>query len=184
MLLAALDAQDLFQKAMRDLGIDELKIRDEDGKIVTGVNLQAMALPDMWLPRLMMRADDIANLLLGERVFNVGYKYDNMTLTGVAVTEITPKDVELYGYNKNTLADEKLKALIVKHSLSTSVREKGGFAYLNDFETYHLAQENDSLIRPMSGDILVAAMLRNFTARAIPALEKTLSYRSDMEPSR
>ncbi len=182
MLTQVQKAQDEFQVAMKDLGIGLLKIKDDEGKVVSGVNTLAMALPDMWLPKLMMRADDVGCVIVGERVFDVGYKYNQKTLTGISAEEISSEEKEEYGYNTNVISDDNLRRLIIKQVAATSVGNESGFAFLNEFETYHLSNENDTFIRPMDNNLVVAAMLRDFTGKALPVLEKTLRNENSMEP--
>jgi hypothetical protein len=176
-----LKAQDKFQAIMREVGIDKLKIKDEEGREVTGINLQAMALPDMWLPRLMMRADDISTILTGERTFKCGYKYDKKTLTGVMPCDINEAERKEYGYSNKTLDDDELVKLIMKHSLMTSVSDLNGYAQLNDFETYHLSEDSDLFVRPMQAELLVASLLRDFTKRAAPIIELALKRANKLE---
>jgi hypothetical protein len=176
-----LKAQDKFQAIMREVGIDKLKIKDEEGREVTGVNLQAMALPDMWLPRLMMRTDDVSALLTGERAFECGYKYNKKTLTGIIPHEINEIEAKEYGYSTKILGDDKLIKLIMKHSLMTSVSNLNGYAQLNQFETYHLSDKSDLFVRPMQEELLVASLLRDFTKRAAPMIELALNRANDPE---
>jgi len=183
MLTQAQKAQDEFQLEMRRLGIEQLKIKDDEGNVVTGVNLQAMALPEMWLPKLMMRTDDLSNAIFGERVFDVGYKYNPKTLTGISISEITEEEANEYGYNHKVVSDDNLRSLMIKHATATSIRNEAGFAFIKEFETFHMSNEDDLFIRPMKGELLIAALLRDFTEKAYPVMKNILKIENKLEPS-
>jgi hypothetical protein len=176
-----LNAQDDFQSIMKDVGYEKLKIKDEEGNVVTGLNVLAMALPDMWLARLMIRADDVARAITEERVFDVGYKYDNKTLTGIVPAELSDEEATEYGYDSKVIKDDELRKIIMKHAVMTSIEVVDGFAFLKEFESYYLKSENDKFVRPMTNDFLVASLLRDFTSRAAPMIEIALEQSKGME---
>jgi len=179
------EAQDAFQKQMVELQIDSLKIKDEEGKVVTGMNLRATALPDMWLPQFMMYANDTARLYTlksGEKtIFEVGFEYDNRTLTGVRAVELSEDVTKEYGYTHGLLDNEFIKERILRHTLTKMVASDNGFARLVEPDTFHLADENDKYVRPMPVDLLVASRFREFSLNSDRAFEISLSMTN--EPS-
>lgn len=183
MLSESQKAQDEFQIAIKNLGMSSLNIKDDDGKHVSGINLMAMALPDMWLPKLMMRADNIGRLIVGERIFSAAYMKDNKTLTGIRVCDVEEDIAKAHGYIEKVNEDAELRRLVIKQVVATSILNKDGFAYLKEFESYDISEPNDELIRPMDRNLVVAAMLRDFTEKAYPVLENVINYNSTMEPS-
>lgn len=167
--------RDEFQNLMTDLGIDQLKIRDENKKEVTGVNALALALPEMYLPQLMLRTDNISQALINCRVFDFGYAYDSGTLSGMKATKISQEDKEKYGYSTNVLKDTELAKIIMRHALASSITEDFGFAELKKHEDYSFREDNDLYVRPMEDNFLIATLLREFTEKAMKAVDLVLS---------
>ncbi len=169
------NAQILFQESMVNQGLDRLKIRDNLGEEITGINLKAMALPDMWLPQLMIRADNIALFLSKQRMFNVAYIKDSNTLTGMKPVKIPDEESINHHYNKSLVENEGLRVLIVNHALNSAISNNNGFACLHKFIDLSNDIPNSDYVSLMEGELLTASLLNDFTSKAKPVLEQVLS---------
>lgn len=169
------DAQLIFQEAMVNQGIDKLKIKDNTGEEIVGINLKAMALPDMWLPQFMIRADNVALFLCKQRMFDVAYMKDSNTLTGMRPTDVPDDNVKEYNYQSSIIEGVGLRTLIINHALNSAINNAQGFAKLNKYIDLSNDIPNSEYIGLMNGELLIASLLNDFTNKAKPVLEKTLS---------
>ncbi|MCF2901838.1 hypothetical protein L1267_15790 [Pseudoalteromonas sp. OFAV1] len=166
----------LFREEMERLGIKDSPVLDENGDVIKDVTLFTMANESLWLPKFVLKANEVSEFIFKAPCFDVLYKLDKDNASGFSLEEPEPAIKSKYGY---TLFPVELESSILKRLVRYSLKESlnshpEGYQLREQLGMYH-HMENDEYLRPLEPDVgLVASMWEDRLSRLAKAHKKTL----------
>lgn len=184
--MAVEEIKSIFRQSMKDMGLDERRVKDEHGEPLEELTLFAMANEMFWLPRLALRANEISQYLFNAPCFDVVFKYDDSTASGISIDKPSEVIKSNYGYAMfpapiSETLKQKVTALAIKHSIAFD----GEYLLLKDNLGMYEQKEGDKYLRPLVSDSsLVVSMWMSMLPELDKAYERSvvLDANNEMSP--
>lgn len=134
-------AASFYRDIVSELGIANALVSPESSTCT----VQAMCAENAWLPKFMLRTDELAMLLIGSRIWNVAYVADHESFLGFRVDEIDDDvrkrlDSSYADVNVVDNCPFSLQKKLAIHAVETSVDFENGFAEIEPMRGYYNIQ--------------------------------------------
>lgn len=172
------EIKSLFRDSMEDLGLHEMDAMDENGEVLDGLKLFAMANESFWLPRFALRSNELSQLLFKGPCFDVVFKYDTKNASGFSIEEANDAVKLEYGYPMfEAQISDCLKKRIAKLAIKQCISYKNEHAMLNENVGMYEFKEGDKYLRPLDPE---SGLIISIWMSKMPELNK--AYENTMKP--
>lgn len=178
-------AENFYKELSKQEGIIDTSASND---VAPGVKLKHLIDPQGWLPFIMIRSDEICQLLTGKKMWNAAYISDPMALRGISVEDPINLSDEQKG--KLDLPGETsdimpigVKSILALEGLRSAITFKNNECYLNNlpkaYFIHGMIDEGDSL-PPIPPELFFALEINKNTLKCLPILNEVMSLDSEL----
>lgn len=151
--------------------------------VAPGVKLRHLIDPQGWLPFIMLRSDEVCQLLTGQKMWNAAYVSDPMALRGLSVVDLQTLDEEkLVGLDlPGSFADsvpKGAKSIIALEGLRSSIDFKNNQCFLKNLPKAYFVHgmiEEGECLPSVPQELFFAIEMNKQTLKVLPTLSQMMN---------
>lgn len=167
----------LYREVVTELGIADTRVSPES----KSCSVRSMCAENAWLPKFMLKTDELAMVMTGARIWNSAYIADHESFLGFRVQDIDDETVELIDatYSQVPVIENcpfSLKKKIAMFAVTSSIEIVDGFAKIEPLRGYYNIQGT-----PEHGSIIPLPLLTLLQCHELNRMIASISQKRTIE---
>ena len=149
-----------FEKVVVELGMNQYPVVDEQGKSLKNFTLFDMIDNRLWLPRFVLKANEVSQYLFKGSCIDVVFKFHESCASGFLLENSTEVIKSNYDYPifQANVSDSMLEK-VIKHAVIESLYKTPSGLQLKKATGMYLINDGDEYIRPLDQEIALVVSL-------------------------